>query len=95
MRPVPEFIGGGGYPVRHEPYFVTIPLSEWEDMTDELKRLREWTRMLNLPYFQMAVFDRSGVRVGGSACRKEDRSRSVSGGNTVRATKRATEWRKA
>ena len=51
--------------------------------------------MLNLPYFQMAVFDRSGVRVGGSACRKEDRSRSVSGGNTVRATKRATEWRKA
>lgn len=41
MRPVPEFTGGGGYPVRHEPYFVTIPLSEWEDMTDELKRLRE------------------------------------------------------
>ncbi len=41
MRPIPEFTGGGGYPVRHEPYFVTIPLSEWEDMTDELKRLRD------------------------------------------------------
>lgn len=41
MRPVPEFTGAGGYPVRHEPYYVTIPLSEWEDMTDELKRLRE------------------------------------------------------
>lgn len=41
MRPVPEFTGAGGYPVRHEPYFVSIPLSEWEDMTDELRRLRE------------------------------------------------------
>ncbi len=41
MRPTPGFIGAGGYPVRHEPYYVTIPLSEWEDMTDELKRLRE------------------------------------------------------
>lgn len=41
MRPIPEFTGAGGYPVRHEPYYVTIPLSEWEDMTDELKRLRE------------------------------------------------------
>lgn len=41
MRPVPEFTGANGYPVRHEPYFVYIPLSEWEDMTDELKRLRE------------------------------------------------------
>ncbi len=41
MRPTPEFAGAGGYPVRHEPYFVSIPLSEWEDMTDELNRLRE------------------------------------------------------
>ena len=41
MRPIPEFTGANGYPVRHEPYFVTIPLGEWEDMTDELKRLRE------------------------------------------------------
>lgn len=41
MRPIPEFTGANGYPVRHEPYYVTIPLSEWEDMTDELKRLRE------------------------------------------------------
>lgn len=41
MRPIPEFTGANGYPVRHEPYYVTIPLGEWEDMTDELKRLRE------------------------------------------------------
>ncbi len=41
MRPIPEFTGAYGYPVRHEPYFVSIPLADWEDMTDELKRLRE------------------------------------------------------
>ncbi len=41
MRPNPGFTGAGGYPVRHEPYYVTIPLSEWEDMAAELKRIRE------------------------------------------------------
>lgn len=40
MRPTPESAGAGGYPVHHEPRSVTVPLSEWEVMTDEL-RLRE------------------------------------------------------
>ncbi len=41
MRPIPEFTGAGGYPVRHEPRSIAIPLGEWENMAAELKRLRE------------------------------------------------------
>lgn len=41
MRPTSESAGAGGYPVHHEPRSVTVPLSEWEVVTGELKRLRE------------------------------------------------------
>lgn len=35
------FTGAGGYPIYHEPYAVTIPLSDYDAMMDELRRLRK------------------------------------------------------
>lgn len=35
------FTGAGGYPLNHEPYAVTIPLSDYDAMMDELRKLRK------------------------------------------------------
>ena len=35
------FTGAGGYPLNHEPYAVTIPLSDYDAMMEELRRLRK------------------------------------------------------
>ena len=35
------FTGAGGYPLNHEPYAVTIPLSDYDATMEELRKLRK------------------------------------------------------